>query len=278
MAAKRFMGAALAAMLAGGMATSAAAQITVVSDGDGVRAGELQVPVSKSQVLRVDRAYGKALIGNPDIADVLPLTDHSLYVLGKKAGTTSLTLYDRRNNLIAVVDVAVGPDVIGLRRQLSELMPGDKVGARISNDSIILDGIVSSGPAADRAMQLASTYAAGKVVNMMSIGSSQQVMLEVRFSEVKRSALKQIGVGMFVNGGNNNFGGVSGNGASLTPNSTGQGILQLGSIADSFGILSRTFKILGGNVSGALDALETKGAVTTLAEPTLIALSGETAS
>ncbi len=291
---KRIMAAGLGALLATGAASPALAQVSVVSDSDGVRAGELQVPVNKSQVLRVDRAYGKALVGNPDIADVLPLTDRSVYVLGKKVGTTSLTLYDRRNLLIAVVDISVGPDVVTLRRQLSELMPGDKIGARMSNDSIVLDGIVSSGPAADRAVQIAETYAPGKVVNLMSVGSSQQVMLEVRFSEVKRSALKQIGSGFFVRGGNGNFQGVIGNGASLAPSTdttTGTtggfgstaanplgGKLRLGSITDTFGVLTRGFGILGGNVLASLDALETKGAVTTLAEPTLVALSGETAS
>src|SRR4030095_16750386 len=156
------------------------------------------VPINKSQVLRSDRPLAKALIGNPEIADVLPLSDQSIYVLGKKMGTTSLTLYDRRNMLIAVVDVAVGPDVISLKRQLSELMPNDQVGARIANDSLVLEVIVSSGPAADRAVQLSETYAPGKVINLLSIGSSQQVMLEVRFSEIKRSALKDIGFGFFV--------------------------------------------------------------------------------
>ena len=275
---KPFIVAGLGALLTIGATGRAVAQISVVSDSDGVRAGELQVPVNKSQVLRVDRLYGKALVGNPDIADVLPLTERSLYVLGKKVGTTSLTLYDRHNMLIAVVDVSVGPDVITLRRQLGELMPGDHIGARMSNDSIILDGIVSSGPAADRAVQIAETYAPGKVVNLLSVGSAQQVMLEVRFSEVKRSALKQIGAGLFVKGGSGNFSGISGNGASLTPDATGHGVLALGSITDSFGVLTRAFKIFGGNIAASLDALETKGAVTTLAEPTLVALSGETAS
>jgi pilus assembly protein CpaC len=274
----RLMVVGLGALLAAGASAPALAQVSVVSDSDGVRAGELQVPVNKSQVLRVDRPYGRALVGNPDIADVLPLTERSLYVLGKKVGTTSLTLYDRHNMLIAVVDVSVGPDVITLRRQLGELMPGDHIGARMSNDSIILDGIVSSGPAADRAVQIAETYAPGKVVNLLSVGSAQQVMLEVRFSEVKRSALKQIGAGLFVKGGSGNFSGISGNGASLTPDATGHGVLALGSITDSFGVLTRAFKIFGGNIAASLDALETKGAVTTLAEPTLVALSGETAS
>ena len=297
----RALGAAVAAIAissaALAAATPAAAQIAV-SEADEVRAGELSVPLNKSQVLRSDRPFAKALIGNPEIADVLPLSDRSIYVLGKKMGTTSLTLYDRNNMLIAVVDVAVGPDVIALKRQLSELMPGDQVGARIANDSVVLEGIVSSGPAADRAVQLAETYAPGKVINLLSIGSAQQVMLEVRFSEIKRGALKDIGFSGFLSGsGDNGFAGAIGGGASLTP-STGSTTttiplpgggtsvvttpnpptLSLGSIVDSFGILTRVFKIGGLNIDAAFNALERKGVVTTLAEPTLVALSGETAS
>ncbi|MEO6256611.1 MAG: pilus assembly protein N-terminal domain-containing protein, partial [Sphingomicrobium sp.] len=160
-------------------AAPAPAQSTGVSVAEDVHAGELVVPINKSQVLRSDRPYAKALIGNPEIADVLPLTNQSLYVLGKKNGTTSLTLYDRSNMLIAVVDVVVGPDVTTLKRQLSELMPSDQISARISNDAVVLEGIVGSAPAADRAVQIAETYAPGKVVNLLSIGSAQQVMLEV---------------------------------------------------------------------------------------------------
>ena len=281
-----------AAVIAAAWAVPATAQDSVISVAEGVHAGELQVPLGKSQVIRVDRPYAKALVGNPDTADVLPLTDRTLYVLGKKAGTTSLTLYDRSNMLIAVVDVAVGPDVTTLKRQLSELMPGSGIGARISNESLVLEGIVPDAVAADRAVQLAETFAPGKVVNLLSIGSSQQVMLEVRFSEIKRSAAKNLGVGMFLEGsGNNNFGGAIGSGASLTAGDDievnsggvtttipGAPILQLGAIVDSFGILSRTFRIAGLNIDATLDALERKGAVTTLAEPTLVALSGQTAS
>jgi len=279
------------------VATPAAAQ-TAISVAEGVHAGEVVVPINKSQVIRSDRPYAKALIGSPEVADVLPLTDSSLYILGKKMGTTSLTLYDRSNMLIAVVDVVVGPDVITLRRQLSELMPVEGIGARISNDSIVLEGIVPDAVAADRAVQIAETYAPGKVVNMLSVGSSQQVMLEVRFSEIKRSALKQFGLSGFITGGgNNNFQGAIGGGASLSPGGVttttitdpvtgaitqttarGEPTLSLGSIIDSFGILTRTFSILGLEVDATLDALERKGLVNTLAEPTLVALSGETAS
>lgn len=267
----------LAIALLGAAATAqpAMAQSASISIANDVQAGELAVPVNKSQVLRVDRPYAKALIGNPDIADVLPLTNQSVYLLGKKSGTTSLTLYDSRNMLIAVVDVVVGPDVIGLRRQMSELMPSSQIGARISNDSVVLEGIVPDGPTADRAVQLAETYAPGKVVNLMSVGSAQQVMLEVRFSEVKRSALKQFGLGGFLTGGGNNgFVGAIGGGAGVS----GVGPPTLGSITGSFGVLQRTFNIAGLGLDATLDALERKGVITTLAQPTLVALSGETAS
>jgi len=268
-----------AASMAGAVAAvPASAQISAISVADGVHAGEIAVPVNKSQVIRSDRPYSRAMIGNPEIADVLPLSNSSLYVLGKKAGTTSLTLYDRGNRLIAVVDVVVGPDVISLKRQLSELIDGNQVGARISNDSIVLEGIVPSGPAADRAVQLAETYAPGKVVNLLSVGSSQQVMLEVRFSEVKRSALKDIGFSFFVSNDSGSLLGAVGGGASLTPNADGLGTVRLGSIVDSFGIITKQFGAFGLNFDAALNALERRGAITTLAEPTLVALSGETAN
>ena len=293
---KMALGAALAGAVWAVPAVAVAAQPAgIVALSDDVHAGELQVPVNKSQVLKSDRPYAKALIGNPDIADVLPLTSQSLYVLGKKAGTTSLTLYDTANRLIAVVDVVVGPDVVTLRRELSDSIGGTDVSARISNDSIVLEGIVPNAVAADRAVQLAETFAPGKVVNLLGIGSSQQVMLEVRFAEIKRSALKQLGVSW--SGQGNSFQGVIGNGASLTsggattvtttdpvtgvitqvtnPNAPK---LSLGAIVGSFGIISRTFRAFGADFNVTLDALERKGALTTLAEPTLVALSGETAS
>jgi pilus assembly protein CpaC len=278
----------LAASVAVSAALAAVPASAQVSVAEGIHAGELDVPVNKSQVLRTDRPYSKALIGNPDIADVLPLTNNSVYVLGKKAGTTSLTLYDRGNHLIAVVDVVVGPDVVSLRRELSDMIPAQDISARMSNDSIVLEGVVPNAVAADRAVQVADTYAPGKVVNLLSIGSSQQVMLEVRFAEIKRSALKQLGLNWDVMSCGSppcsNLNGVIGNGTSTHPftdPNTGEVIgsqILHGAITDSFAIISRTFRAFGQNFNVTLDALERKGAVSTLAEPTLVALSGETAS
>ena len=275
-----FKGAALALAL---FATPAAiAQpVQVLGDGGGIHGGELVVPVNKSQVLRVDRAFAQALIGNAEIADVLPLTNQSLYVLGKQIGTTSLTLYDRNRNLIAVVDVVVGPDVISLRRQLSELIPGEEIGARLSNDTVVLTGTLSNAPAVQRAVEIAETYAPDRVINMMSVGATQQVMLEVRFSEMRRSAARQLGFNhSFINDSGSFQGGFgdSAPGTALLTNQNGEPTINLGGILEAAGVVATGFDIGSLNIFSALDALERRGIVTTLAEPTLIALSGETAS
>lgn len=273
---------ALGAALAAGAAMPvmpAGAQIASLSTSNVDHAGQLDVPLNKSQVLTVDRAFSKALVGNQEIADILPMTNRSLYVLGKKVGTTSLTLYDSRNMLIAVVDVAVGPDVVTLKRQLSELIPGEQIGARVSNDAVVLTGTVSNAAAIDRAVQIARTYSGDKVVNMISVGASQQVMLEVRFSEVNRQAAKQIGLNHSFTG--SKTAGSIGNLSSesiIPTNNDRTPTIALDSLTDTFGVGTWAYKIGSMNLFSALDMLERKGLVKTLAEPTLVALSGETAS
>jgi pilus assembly protein CpaC len=175
---------ALALMATGAIAAPAMAQQSAIS----LHAGSLEVAVNKSQVVSTDRAIAKALVGNPEIADVVPISERSIYLLGKKQGTTSLTLYDARGRVLAVMDVSVGPDMDGLRRQYSQLIPGQQIEARVSNESIILSGMVNDPGAADRAAQMAKAYAGDKVINLITVGSSQQVMLEVRFAEIRPPA------------------------------------------------------------------------------------------
>src|ERR1700752_2592203 len=95
--------------------------------GSALHAGTLEVPLNKSQVVSADRPIAKALVGSAEIADVLPITDRSVYVLGKKMGTTSLTLYDSTGRVLSILDIAVGPDVIALNDQLHQLVPGEPI-------------------------------------------------------------------------------------------------------------------------------------------------------
>lgn len=263
---------ALMAPLAG--AVCASAQPVVSS----IHAGTLEVPVNKSQVITADVPIARAMIGNAEIADVLPISDRSVYVLGKQFGTTSLTLYDRSENVIAVMDVSVGPDVEGLRTQLGDLLPGEGVRAQLSNGSVLLTGMVSDPGAASRAAELARAFAGDRVINLMSMGGSQQVMLEVRFAEIDRSIGERLGVSGFGLSSDGDFSAVLGSSAGLgTGNITDGRIPVLGAITDAFGIFNRSFSIGNVDIDAALDVLERRGLSKTLAEPTLVALSGEPA-
>jgi pilus assembly protein CpaC len=245
---------------------------------DQLHAGELEIPVNKSQIITADRPIDRAMIGNDTIADVLPVSDRSVYVLGKAKGTTSLTLYDRTNRVIAVMDITVGPDIDSVRAQLADMMPAEPVEARLANGKLMLTGMVSDAGAADRAARIATAFAGEDVVNLISIGGSQQVMLEVRFAEINRTVGEQLGVSGFLGSNSGDFGGALGNGASIVPGADGTSRLQLGSILDSFGVFSALFEIGDVNIEAFLDTLERKGLSKTLAEPTLVALSGEKAS
>ena len=268
-----------AGLMAGMLASAAIVAIPAQAqdDGYGLHAGALEVAVNKSQVVTSDRAIDRALIGNDAIADIVPISERSVYVLGKGVGTTSLTLYDRLNRVIAVMDIQVGPDVESLRTQIGDLLPGSDIQASLSNGSVVLSGMVADAGAADRAMRIASAYAGENVVNLMTVGGSQQVMLEVRFAEVSRNLGERLGSRAFLNdlGGDFNI--------ALGPNATATGTspfpeLSVGTVSDAFGILSSAFTLGGIRIDSLLDALERRGLSKTLAEPTLVALSGETAS
>jgi pilus assembly protein CpaC len=233
---------------------------------DQARAGELLVPLNKSQVIEVDRAFAEVSVGNPAVADVVALTRRKLYVFGKQLGTTSLTITDSAGDLIAVVDLVVSYDVDGLRAQMFELLPGQTVEVRPASDGLVLSGRLSNASSAERALALAERYAPGKITNLMEVTGNQQVMLAVRFAEVSREVIKQLGAQtdfLFANGDvaiATDFGDLP----PIDPLSFGSAAfaLQTGDIA----------------LDVVFDALEQRGVVTTLAEPNLIALSGDTAS
>jgi pilus assembly protein CpaC len=232
--------------------------------GNQARAGELLVPLNKSQVIEVDRSFSEVSIGNPEIADVVPLSRNTVYVFGKQLGTTSLTITDGNGQLIAVVDLVISYDIDGLKTQLFQLLPGETVEIRPASDGLVLSGRLSSANRMQRALSLAERYAPGKITNLMEVTGSQQVMLAVRFAEVSREVIKQLGANTNFSDTDLNISGSFGDGSFVDPTSFGaaSALLTAGDFA----------------LSATLDALEEKGMVRTLAEPNLISLSGDTAS
>lgn len=223
------------------------------------------VPVGGSQILRFDRPVGRVYLGNSEVADVIALTDRSIYLLGKKSGTSSLTIMERgqRSTPMATYTVQVGVDAIGLRRTLHEVMPGEDIEVRIAGDGLILSGTASNSATAGRAASIAERFAAERVVNSMSVAAAEQVMLEVRVAEVQRNELSAMGLSTAV----------------LWANGTDAASLLSGIInPDAFALLSGIGVSGDYTIAAVLDALERRGVVTTLAQPTLVALSGETAN
>jgi pilus assembly protein CpaC len=235
----------------------------VVADGTGY-GGQLALPLGGSQILRFDQRIGRVMIGDPKVADVIPLGDRTLYVLGKGAGVTSLTVISTTSGQpLATLDLQVGFDVAGLQRAIGQMLPGEQVRVSAQGDGLVLSGVASSSAAAARAAALAERYAAGKVVNLMAVTGPEQVMLSVHVAEVQRSALRQLGI-------------TSLNGLWDTTNALGLPAQTLNPNA-LLNLFGRT--MIGENVTvdALFNALETKGYASTLAEPTLTALSGETA-
>lgn len=239
----------------------------------GLHAGEFIVALNKSQILRLDVPFTNISIGNPKIADVLALTDRTLYILGKGLGSTSLTIFGPKRKLIAVADLIVTYDIEGIKSRLHEFLPAEKLEVRSVGDSVVLSGYVSTAAAADRAMKVASRFAPGKVTNLMRVAAAQQVMLQVRFAEVQRSALKEISASLAIQ--NSAGAGVvfGGGGSGLSNITLGSGV----PLASAFIEGTLGLKMLGLSIQAIFSALETKGFSRTLAEPTLVALSGSTA-
>ena len=259
------------------LATSviAQAQISTIANpalNERINFGEFGSPVSgsvdivsgKSKVLQFDRVVGHSLVANPDIVDIVPMTDKRLYLLGKDKGTTSLTLFDGSKNLLGVFDLNVSHDVGGLKRNLYELAANENIQVRSNNDGLILSGTVSSPHVAMVASALAEQVAPGKVINALENAAPHQVMLSVRIAEVQRSVSKSLG--LKYNTFFENLRDLSFLNGTANPESFASGILNYSSGNYDF------------SINTALDALEEKGVLTTLAEPTLVAVSGEKAS
>jgi pilus assembly protein CpaC len=224
---------------------------------------QILVPANKSRLIHFNRAFSQINVGSRDVAEVVALSKSTIYVLGKKRGATDLTITDGHNSVVAVLDVVVTYDIDELRRQLAQIVPGEKIGIDAAGDSLVLSGQVSSAEHLRQVSAIAERYAPGAVTNLLTVRGSQQVLLEVKFAEVQRSALQNFGLT-----------GLGGGATNLKSSSPALSVTQtaLGSFG---GLLTDNSSYF---LNAQLQAAETKGLVRTLAEPNLVALSGETAS
>jgi pilus assembly protein CpaC len=311
------LGAALAFFDSADRAVAADRRVSNAYGSSGVIVSEMsdvqrvKVIVNKSRTFRVETAFATIVAGSPDIIDVKSLTDHVIYIQGKQTGTTNVILFDSSMNQIGVLDVEVALDSATLQQNIRASTGTQGIRVSASEGQVVLSGTAADAVAAERAMSIATGSVAkgGIVVNAMSVAAPQQVMLEVRFLEVARSAQRNLGVNLFAANANGTNVANTGLGAPLpsaigrapiggvlpgntpTGSATPTGSLPLlGTIATlgttATGVPVQPFGSLltsiirtsgGGSVDALITALEEKGLVRRLAEPNLIALSGDAA-
>lgn len=240
----------------------APARARIIEIDAGSHSAAIVVAIGKSENVHTEGAFNDVVVGDPDTADVVPLTDHSVSILGKKIGATRVSLYGENKRLVGLVDVEVGYDTVRLGAVIAQQFPHAHIKVSTLNGRLMLSGSVPDGITADRMMTFAKQFGPD-VVNAMQVCEPQQVMLAVRFMEVSRTASRELGIQWNVVTQNINA-------------TVGQAALLSGSTPFA-SIL--THVIQGStNVDALVQALEARQVARTLAEPNLVALSGDTAN
>jgi pilus assembly protein CpaC len=250
----------------------------------------LVVTLNKSRTIHFDQPFATAVVGSPDIADALPMTDRGLYIQGKKVGTTNVSLFDQGQKLVAMVDLDVAIDTQNLQSKIIAVTGSRGIRVSSSNGQIVLSGQSTDAVAAERAVAVARTVSPNGVVNAMNVASSQQVMLKVRFLEASRDAGRDLGVNWFASNSAGTRGVTTGQGGFIpnnnttAPNTTPSGIplfqtfgTLVGTAQGPFGVVLANLVNNGTKIDVLISALENQGLIRRLAEPTLAALSGDTA-
>ncbi len=248
---------------------------------DTTKPQKISLIVGKSLVIESPSPVKRVSLAATAYADAIVLSTKQVYLTGKAPGLTNMTVWEG-DNVLATVDIEIVPDTIRLKEKLHEMFP-QETGIKVSSshDAITLSGTVSSATNLTQVLAVASPF--GKVVNLMDVGGVQQVMLEVRVSEMQKSLGRKLGV---------NFSGVSSTGKQF-------GVSLLGNLTNIAGLgfpagtgdvaapganlsasVNAIFRFIhdGSTWTGFIDALKEQGLLTVLAEPTLTTLSGKTAS
>lgn len=235
--------------------------------------GTLSVVAGKSTILKSDEQVRRVSIADPAIADFVLTSPTEIYITGRAAGSTNMTLWldEERHR---VYDLEVGYDLSRLKQQIHEVLPEEKeLRVTAMHDTITLWGRVSSPPKLSHALALAGAYAPEeKVQNLVEVRGVQQVMLEVRVAEMQRNLARRLGVNFSHFRQSGKFG-----------ISRLAGLTSFSELGDAFTVspsVNALFRVGSSDTTwtGFIDALKADGLVKVLAEPTLIALTGEQAS
>jgi len=240
-------------------------------------APRMELSLGQSHLVRLQEGVNlqKVKVDDDKIVQVEVTSPREVVIHAKTVGSTVVIIWDKSGQTavmdVSVVGVTVGVDAAALQAKLQQIMPGEK-GVKVSTaaDSLVLSGTVSDAVKADKAMALAEAYAGKdkdkKVINMLQVAAPQQVMLEVKMAEVSKNLLDKLGASF---GASRSNGGVA--------YAIAAGFLSLTTSPFSGGA-GGALRITHGNTAINIDAEDKDTIVKILAEPNIIAISGQEGS
>ncbi|NOZ31875.1 MAG: type II and III secretion system protein family protein [Alphaproteobacteria bacterium] len=227
----------------------------------------VNLPVSQAITVTLSAPVGKIVSANPEIADAQPITDTSIYLVGRGFGRTTVNLFSEEGVPVGLLSVEVAVDTKDMSRSIRAAVPSSRVKVRTVNGRVHLSGTVTNAISMQKVLDVAAQYGSPAIINTVNLTGGQQVNLEVRILEAQRDAGRELGIQL---GGT--IGGVS---ASI---GSGPGDVTTDSKSFATFITSVLSGVTGVSLNATINALESKRLVRTLAEPNLTTLSGVTAS
>jgi len=262
--------------LAIGLGTVAAPAPAVAQSGAARPSETLNLSAGTGTLVRLPAPMSDVFVANDAVADVQVRSNRQLYIFGKGRGETTVYATGANGKVVYAANVRVGNNLGSVDEMLRLAMPEANVRATPMNNLVLLTGTVSSPTDVEEAQRLVQAYVGEgtQVVSRLRSATPLQVNLKVRIAEVNRSLLKQVGVNLLTKDltGGFQFGIGQGNPGTITGAGKTFNVSSVGTTLGAAG------KLFGLDILSTLDLAETDGFVTTLAEPNLTALSGETAS
>jgi pilus assembly protein CpaC len=221
----------------------------------------INLPVSQAVTVTMSDSVGKVVSADPGIADAQPITDRSIYLVGRTFGTTTVNLFSTTGAPIGLLAVEVGADTSDMARSIKAALPSSNVKVSAINGRVHLSGSISDTVAKQKVLDIVAQYGSPSIVDTMTLEGGQQVNLEVRILEARRDAGRELGIAW--------GGSVGPLNVNVADTNTGTfSAFMTNIVAGGLGI----------DLNVTIRALEGKGLVRTLAEPNLTTLSGIGAS
>jgi pilus assembly protein CpaC len=268
----------LATTVAAMLSTSFAAAIPAAAFAQSTPAvrpsNTVTLSVGAGQMVRLESPMSDLFVANDTIADVQVRSASQVYIFGKAPGETTVYATNKAGKVVYSANVRVGTNIGSVNQLLNLAMPDARIQATPMNGVVLLTGTVAAPADVEEANRIVQAFVGEgtQVISRLKTATPLQVMLKVKIAEVSRSLVKDIGVNLLTNDstGGFNFGVAQGGGIDVDTGKVARAAL--GTTIQASG------KLLGLDIISALNLSERDGLVTTLAEPTLVALSGETAS